>query len=163
MKAVAREGDLASHPPSWIPTPPEDIVPPPTTATPPPLEEGEVRPSGPYYGPGNEPKFKWKELIEAEAQRDSCAVFVNGKMILTAESKFCDAQLNEYERKWTLDDKGYMTGAYTDELINTQTVSNIKCICGSAGVFVNGVPVARKGDKLSVGKIETGSPDVFTA
>lgn len=56
-----------------------------------------------------------------------------------------------------------MLGDYVfkDTLTDTDTIENIEIEGGSSKVFVEGRPIARKGDNITGGSLTEGSPNVF--
>lgn len=159
MPGVAREGDPAKV----FEQEPEDTM---KNTTPPPPDsydwvgEGKNRKQIPHYN--SPPKIEVKEVIKAKGYKPEGKVFSDKKRILTIADTFSDAEINTYDREWPIDEEGHLKGGYKDTQTNHQEQTDITCEEGSASVFINGVPVVRVGDKLSVGCVEKGSERTFS-
>ena len=160
MAKVARVGDTATIEDESL----KDTM---DNETPPPPDSRELdEDTGEFYDCySSPPSIEVTEIIKAKGE-STVKIFANGRPVLTADSKFSDIKINYYDRKFELDDKKqikYANGKpeYSDSLKRTETIDGIECKEGSPSVFANGSPIARKGDKLSKGKIDSGSSNVF--
>lgn len=98
------------------------------------------------------------------AEEGAETVFCNGKAVVLLGSKFADQVrkedqpvMDEETGEQKVDDEGNPVF----KKVVVETKEDIKVTSASSTVFVEGIPIARKGDSLSHGSIAEGSDNVF--